>query len=52
MILDIQQREGANVKYLSPFKLLQNKIQEAVNKRANAAFEPLSISKKGLDELQ
>jgi len=37
---------------MSPFMLLKSKIREAVNKRANAAFEVLQVKNKGLDELQ
>lgn len=41
MILDVTHKEGQSAKYISPFKLLQAKISDAVQKRANAAFEVL-----------
>ena len=52
MILDVVQKEGQSVKYISPFKLLQTKIQDAVQRRANAAFEGLQFTRKGLEELE
>ena len=52
MILDVEKRDGEVVKYMSPIEILSDKILEAVVKRANSAFEVLSITKKGLEELE
>jgi hypothetical protein len=41
MVLDIESRDEAGSNYISPFKLLTTKIQEAIQRRANAAFEVL-----------
>ena len=53
MVLDVESKpSGQQAMCMSPFMLLKNKIREAVNKRATAAFESLQVRNKGLDELQ
>lgn len=53
MILDVErQKPGSAISHESPFNILRDKILEAVVKRAAAAFEVLTITKKGLEELE